>query len=80
MIIENLSTLKIHKLTNEQYERELNAGCIDESALYLTPDKDVSLQDLLASGNMVLSTYQYGDSLPAAGIQGRIFFKKVDRE
>lgn len=38
MITENLSTLKIHKLTQEQYERELNAGRIDPSALYLTPD------------------------------------------
>ena len=39
MITENLSTLKIHKLTKEQYERELAAGRIDENALYLTPDE-----------------------------------------
>ena len=38
MITENLSTLKIHKLTQAQYERELEAGRIDENALYLTPD------------------------------------------
>ena len=38
MITENLSTLKIHKLTQSQYERELAAGNIDEGALYLTPD------------------------------------------
>ena len=38
MITENLSTLKIHKLTQEQYDRELAAGNIDENALYLTPD------------------------------------------
>lgn len=38
MITENLSTLKLHKLTQAQYERELEAGRIDESALYLTPD------------------------------------------
>ena len=38
MITENLSTLKIHKLTKEQYDRELAAGRIDENALYLTPD------------------------------------------
>ena len=37
MITENLSTLKIHKLTQEQYDRELAAGRIDENALYLTP-------------------------------------------
>ena len=38
MITEDLSTLTIHKLTQEQYERELAAGNIDPSALYLTPD------------------------------------------
>ena len=42
MITENLSTLKIHKLTKEQYDRELAAGRIDPSALYLTPDEDTS--------------------------------------
>ena len=40
MITENLSTLKIHKLTKEQYERELYAGRIDPNALYLTPDEE----------------------------------------
>ena len=39
MITENLSTLKIHKLTQKQYDRELSAGNIDENALYLTPDE-----------------------------------------
>lgn len=39
MNTENLSTLKIHKLTQEQYDRELAAGNIDENAIYLTPDK-----------------------------------------
>ena len=38
MITENLSTLKIYKLTQEQYDRELAANNIDESALYLTPE------------------------------------------
>ncbi len=41
MITENLSTLKIHKLTQEQYNRELDAGRIDENALYLTPDEEI---------------------------------------
>jgi hypothetical protein len=43
MITENLSTLKIHKLTQEQYDRELAAGRIDENALYLTPDEEIDL-------------------------------------
>lgn len=43
MNTENLSTLKIHKLTQAQYERELAAGKIDPNALYLTPDEEVDL-------------------------------------
>lgn len=43
MITENLSTLKIHKLTQEQYERELATGRIDENALYLTPYEEMDL-------------------------------------
>lgn len=40
MITENLSTLKLHKLTQEQYNRELSTGNIDKNAFYLTPDSD----------------------------------------
>ena len=43
MITENLSTLKINRLTQEQYNRELTAGNIDETALYLTPDEEIDL-------------------------------------
>lgn len=39
MITESLSTLKIHKLTQAQYNRELEAGNLDATALYLTPDE-----------------------------------------
>lgn len=45
MITENLSTLKIHKLTQEQYDRELEAGAIDPNALYLTPDISILIQN-----------------------------------
>lgn len=43
MNTENLSTLKIHKLTQAQYDRELAAGNIDENALYLTPDEEIKV-------------------------------------
>ena len=43
MITENLSTLKIHKLTQAQYERELEAGRIDETALYMTSDEEIPM-------------------------------------
>lgn len=45
MNIENVSTLKIHKLTQAQYERERAAGNIDEYAMYLTPDEVYDLSD-----------------------------------
>lgn len=35
------------------------------------------LKNLFADGNTILSSYQYGDTLPAAGNAGRIFFKKL---
>ena len=38
MITENLSTLKIHKLTQDQYKRARENGMLEEFALYLTPD------------------------------------------
>lgn len=40
MITENLSTFKIHKLTQAQYDRELEAGRIDENALYITHEEN----------------------------------------
>lgn len=43
MNTENLETLKIHRLTQAQYDRELAAGNIDENALYLTPDTAADL-------------------------------------
>lgn len=39
MTTENVSILKIHKLTQTQYDREVEAGTADELALYLTPDE-----------------------------------------
>ena len=42
MITQNVDTLKIHKLTQAQYERELAAGRLDETAIYLTPEEGVS--------------------------------------
>lgn len=57
MITENLSTLKIHKLTKEQYERELAAGRIDENALYLTPDEAVDLSQYVTNDDLEAKGY-----------------------
>ena len=40
MKTENLSTLKIHKISEEKYKRERDAGRLEENALYLTPDEE----------------------------------------
>lgn len=55
MNTKNLETLKIHKLTQAQYDRELAAGNIDENALYLTPDDNV------ISTNMMVVTGTVAD-------------------
>ena len=47
MITNDVSTLKIHKLTQAQYDRELAAGNLDENALYLTPDEDIEIADVV---------------------------------
>lgn len=49
MNTENLSTLKIHKLTQEQYNRELASGNIDETALYLTPEEESNSDETYAT-------------------------------
>ena len=40
-------------------------------------DGAIGLKNLFASGDTILSSYQYGDELPEAGIVGRIFFKRL---
>lgn len=72
MLTENVSTLKIHKLTQEQYDRELAAGNIDESALYLTPDEEIDLtpyatKDDLSKKADTGHTHNYAGSSSAGG-------------
>ena len=58
MITENVSTLKIHKLTQAQYDRALEAGNIDETALYITPEE---LSDATPSTIVQLITWGAND-------------------
>lgn len=53
MQTQNVSTLKIHKLTQAQYDREAAAGNIDENALYLTPDEEIDTSAFMSSTNPV---------------------------
>lgn len=45
MFTKNLDALRIHKLSREQYERELEAGNIEEDAMYCTPEQDYTPED-----------------------------------
>lgn len=48
MITENIDTLKIQKLSEEQFEREKAAGRIDETSIYLTDEKEVEVAKRLS--------------------------------
>ena len=47
MIIQNLSTLIINKLSAEQYAAALAAGLINANELYLTPEEEIDLTNYL---------------------------------
>lgn len=77
MITKDLNTLDIHKLSKEQYERELAAGTIDENALYITPYDDgtavgKSLEGLVVSPSLNQSV--------TAGTGAEIFNDYNERE
>jgi hypothetical protein len=80
LITENLSTLKIHKLSQEQYDRELEAGRIDKNALYLTPE-DI---DIPGGGSIDPETIKeavndfLAENPPAQGESGKTPVKGVD--
>lgn len=40
MKTENVSALKIHKMSQEQFDREFENGNISDVEMYLTPDVD----------------------------------------
>ena len=52
MITNNVSTLKINKLTQAQYDRELAAGNIKEDEIYLTPSEVSAVDDMLNNLSM----------------------------
>lgn len=69
MITENVSTLQIHKLTEEQYHRELESGNIEENTIYLTPEieriGDLSQLKTNAKGSIVEAINELYDMLSA---------------
>ena len=70
------SLKELHNYNEETYVAKVDVipmtnGGTDAS------DGATGLKNLFASGNTVLSSYQYGDELPEAGTVGRIFFKRL---
>ena len=56
MIIENIPSLKVQKLTQEQYDTALQNGILDNNSIYLTPTeiKDYALKsDLETKADLV---------------------------
>lgn len=56
MITKNISNLKIQKLTQEQYDRALENGTLDDESIYLTPTetKDYALkEDLKTKADLI---------------------------
>ena len=79
MITENLSTLKIHKLSQAQYEREYEAGNIDPNAIYLTPDEGDS-SELLTKVSQLENDVGYitVDDIPDVDVSAEIGEHNID--
>ena len=67
MITQNLPTLKIHQLTDEQYKRVKESEDYDPNALYLTPDEVIDLskyvtkEELGAAIQEALNTIRFAE-------------------
>ena len=65
---EFLQTLKIHRLTQAEYDQLVENGTVEENALYLTPDEEVDLSSY--------ATEEYVDSaiaaIPIPDVSGQI--------
>lgn len=86
MKTEDLSTLKINKLTQAQYDKALKEGRINENELYLTPD-NVGVNGLpenaefknvtVNGGNLVFGNYENG--IQFNGSQSKIYDNSEDK-
>lgn len=71
--VESLSAL--HEYNKETFETKENVNTLNENVKEALTQ--ITLENLFANDNAVLSSKQYGDELPEAGIAGRIFFKRL---
>lgn len=69
------SLLALHEHNIATYETKENVNTLNENVKEALTK--ITLENLFANENAVLSSNQYGDELPEAGTVGRIFFKKL---
>lgn len=67
----------VEAMLNEKFDKPTNNIIPIANGGTNASDGATGLKNLFASGATVLSSYQYGDTLPSAGTKGRIFFKKL---
>lgn len=70
---ESLKTL--HDYNELTYETKENVNTLNENVKEALTK--ITLENLFANENAILSSKQYGDELPEAGTVGRIFFKRL---
>lgn len=66
MITQNLPTLKIHQLTDEQYKRVKESEDYDPNALYLTPDEVINLSNYVTKEEMATAIQEALDAIGVA--------------
>lgn len=90
-VITAESLKALHDYNKETYDTKTNIQSLlnakfDKPANNIVPianggtnasDGSIGLKNLFAAGSTILSSHQYGDTLPAAGTAGRIFFKRL---
>jgi hypothetical protein len=76
---ENIKSLegKVGNLLDAKFDKPENNIVPIENGGTNSSNGATGLKNLFASGATVLSSFQYGDTLPSAGTKGRIFFKRV---
>ena len=76
---ENIKSLegKVGNLLDAKFDKPENNIVPIENGGTNSSNGATGLANLFASGATVLSSFQYGDTLPSAGTKGRIFFKRV---
>ena len=66
MITQNLPTLKIHQLTDEQYQRVKESEDFDPNALYLTPDEVIDLSEYVTKEELAAAIQEALDAIGIA--------------